>query len=265
MCFMREHVVFSETWKKDSANTGLSMHMTSYGNKNAKTYISVPPDPQNGLVAGTKFWPVWEVMLNREHEHPHFRAPRLGCFSNQTLDYNAANRLGFKVIWESNGQWYFKYIQRSIKHLREPISTDPGSSHTYTLGACLYSYFTRITWGQAGRDAPGFYVDFGKAEILDLKIDHFRQEYTLTLDTSQPAYKGPIAPSTQGAATQMEQLGLENIDEEWQQFTPHNNDAVIRGHKLPQTDIARYVNTSTMTPKDTRCDSCFELNVSSIS
>lgn len=168
MVFTREAYTFQSTYA-DGVSMTLNFCAHAYGQRSDAT-VSVPADPAHGLEVGTQFWPLWEVMTNgASHPAPHFRVPDIGCFSNWNETRNVANMVGLKVIWQHNGQWYAKYVQRSNSggHLVDFFSTDQGSLNTYAVGAGLFAYFTRSSWDIANSPQAGFYRNFDEIEVLE--------------------------------------------------------------------------------------------------
>lgn len=253
--FMREQLTFQCTWR-DSNKHNLNFYGEAFG-KRKDVAITIPPDVNNGLTNGTKFHLAFEVMDDEYHEAPFLRVPDIGSFNNWTPNANVANRIGLKIIWKHQGQFFVKCVQREAAggHLTDYFSSQQGSLNTYVTGVALWEYFTRSNWGVPGKTSPPFYRDLKAAEILDISQNHFRQEINLTLDVSPVVYVGPVVRDLQAAATAMQDLGLENVGGRWQQFTQHSNDPLIKSGRLGRRDMSTYVKNRTT------CNRCYLLSL----
>jgi hypothetical protein len=189
-------------------------------------FINFQEDISKGLTDNTTFWSSWEVTTNgRLHEAPFFRVPKIGFTDN----WEIGNRIGLRITWKDakTGKHYSRYEQFGHAEWNEYESIDQGSLKTHTVGAALWAVFTRSQWGTKDSDRPGFYPSNHTIEILDLRVDHFRQEYTIEVDLSPVNVIPRVTINLEGAANQMRRLGLENVNGQWRGFrytNAENND-----------------------------------------
>lgn len=101
------------------------------------------------------------------------RPPDIGCFNDWTLDANAANRIGLKVIWEHQGSFYSKYEQCEPGGglAQDYFSYAEGSLGTYIAGTALYAHFARGTWAFTDESGPPTYHDLGPAQVFNIQRD----------------------------------------------------------------------------------------------
>lgn len=207
-----------------------------------KHSILVKPDEKHGLDVGKKFWASLEVMKEGVHEAPFYRLPTIGSLNN----WNIGSRIGIKVTWEHKGKYYAKYIQQV-----STTSVLDSAQLAHKQGAGLYAYIMQGRWPESA-DRPQSYSSTPHiAEVLDLAVDHFRQECALDLKPAPLKPLPVIQRNLEVAANLMRRLDLENVNHTWQGLGHVDLDAELRAKDTNMQTAKKYIRDRY------DCDYCF--------
>jgi hypothetical protein len=194
--------------------------------------VLVKPDKRHGLDTGKKIWYNLEVMKQSSHEAPFYRLPKIGSLNN----WNVGSRIGIKVTWEHNGKCYAKYIQQVS------VTSKLDSAHiAHKQGAGLYAYIMQSHWPYSP-DRPALYSKHPHiAEVLDLKVDHYRQECILDMRPPPTSFLPAVEKKLDAAANLMRNMGLENVNHTWQGLGYIDLDAEVTAKDTNMKTVKKWI------------------------